>query len=75
MNKKPSRVPLAGTMGALTLALWQLRQTWRLLLIVGVGIIAAAMLVCVVPLYTQVTTTAGLRSVLNASKRRSTRMR
>ena len=50
-----------------TLALWQLRQTWRLLLIIGVGIIAAVMLVCSVPLYTQVTTTAGLRSVLNAS--------
>lgn len=50
-----------------TLAIWQLRQTWRLLLIIGIGIIAAVMLVCVVPLYTQVTTTAGLRSVLNAS--------
>jgi hypothetical protein len=50
-----------------TLALWQLRQTWRLLLIAGVGIIAAVILVCAVPLYSQVAMSAGLRESLNSS--------
>ena len=31
-----------------TLARWQLRQTWRLLLIAGIGIIAAVLLVCAI---------------------------
>ena len=46
------------------LAFWQLRQTWRLLLVTGVGIIAAVMLACAVPLYSQVAMTAGARSAL-----------
>ncbi|HJT56399.1 MAG TPA: FtsX-like permease family protein [Ktedonobacteraceae bacterium] len=50
-----------------TLAAWQLRQTWRLLLVVGVGMIAAVILVCAVPLYSQVAMSAGLRDALNAS--------
>ena len=47
-----------------TLAYWQLRQTWRLLLVTSFGMVAAIVLVCAVPLYSQVTTTAGLRSTL-----------
>ncbi len=35
----------------LKLARWQLRQSWGLFLITGVGIVAAVMLVCAVPLY------------------------
>ncbi|HEX6478773.1 MAG TPA: FtsX-like permease family protein [Ktedonobacteraceae bacterium] len=50
-----------------TLARWQLRQTWRLLLIVGTGIIAAVLLVCAVPLYSQVAMSAALRDALNSS--------
>lgn len=49
-----------------TVALWRFRQTWGMLVITGIGIIAAVMLVCSVPLYSRVATTAGLRSVLNA---------
>ena len=50
-----------------TLALWQLRQTWGLLLVIGAGVVAAVMLVCAVPLYAQVAMSAGLRGVLTLS--------
>ncbi len=50
-----------------TLALWRLRRTWRLLVITGVGMVSAVMLVCAVPLYSQVSLTAGLRDILNAA--------
>jgi ABC-type lipoprotein release transport system permease subunit len=50
-----------------TLALWRLRRTWRLLVITGVGMVAAVMLVCAVPLYSEVSMTAGLRGILNAA--------
>ncbi len=48
----------------LTLALWRLGRTWRLLLNAGLGMVAAVMLVCAVPLFSQVTTSAGLRAAL-----------
>jgi ABC-type antimicrobial peptide transport system permease subunit len=48
----------------LTLALWQLRQTWRLLLVVGAGVIASVVLVCAVPLYSQISMTAEVRNLL-----------
>jgi ABC-type antimicrobial peptide transport system permease subunit len=50
-----------------TLALWRVRRTWRLLLIAGIGILAAVILVCAVPLYSEVSMTAGLRGILNAT--------
>lgn len=49
------------------LAFWRLRQTWRLLLVTGMGIIAAVMFVCSVPLYSDVTMSAGLRDALTSS--------
>ena len=49
------------------LAFWRLRQSWRLLLITGIGIIAAVMFVCSVPLYSDVTMSAGLRNALTSS--------
>ncbi len=52
---------------ALTLAAWRLRATWRMLLVTGVGMLAAVVLICTVPLYTQVALTAGLRGVLTAT--------
>lgn len=56
-----------GGSAALTLAVWQLRQTWGLLLVTGAGIVAAVMLVCAVPLYSEVAMSAGLRGVLTVS--------
>ncbi len=49
-----------------TLAWWQVRPTWRLLLVMGVGIIAAVAFVCTVPMYSDVTMTAALRSALTS---------
>lgn len=51
----------------MTLASWRVRRTWGLLLVMGVGMVAGVMLVCVVPLYSQVAMTAGLRQALTAS--------
>ncbi len=51
----------------ITLAFWRGRETWRLLLVAGVGVVVAVTLMCVVPLFTTVSLTAGVRSVLNAS--------
>ena len=48
---------------SVTLAVWRLRQMWRLLLIAGLGNIAAVLLVCIVPLFTQVALSAGLQAV------------
>ncbi|MGH2506268.1 MAG: FtsX-like permease family protein [Ktedonobacteraceae bacterium] len=46
------------------LARWQLRQTWRLLIIMGVGLLAAVALVGMIPLYAQVSGSAGLQHAL-----------
>ncbi len=51
----------------ITLATWRLRQSWLLLLVTGVGMVAAVMLTCAIPIFSQVSTTVGLRGVLNAS--------
>ncbi len=51
----------------LPLALWQLRQTWRLLLIAAGGIIVAVSLVCVAPFYEQVALSSGLHDTLGGS--------
>lgn len=51
----------------LTLALWRVRQTWQLLIMTGLGLLVAVIIACAAPLYTQVSMTAGLRGVLNAS--------
>ena len=60
-RKKPRISP------GVTLAFWRLRQTWRLLLVTGIGIVAAVTFVCTVPFYSDVTTTIGLRDVLASS--------
>lgn len=53
------------TMGSiLTLANWQLRQTWRLLSMIGLSLLVAVILVCAIPLYMQVSLSAGLRHTL-----------
>jgi len=51
----------------MTLARWRWRESWLLLLITAMGIIAAVMIVCMAPLLTEVTTTAALRSVLRVA--------
>jgi putative ABC transport system permease protein len=51
----------------ITLAFWRIRETWRLLLIAALGVLVAVTLICAVPLFSTVSLTAGLRSVLNLS--------
>src|SRR5690349_9859314 len=50
-----------------TLARWRLRQTWFLLLMVGVGITAAVTIVCAVPLFTSIAEVANLHEMLTLS--------
>src|SRR5579863_4304131 len=61
-KRRGARLP-----GMVTLARWRVRQTWRLLLITGLGMIAAVMLVCAVPLYSDVSQSIGLRGVISTS--------
>ena len=61
---RKSRSTFAST---LKLARWQLRETWRLLLVIGLGLLAAVVLVCALPLYSQIAMSAGLRDVVNST--------
>jgi ABC-type antimicrobial peptide transport system permease subunit len=67
MARSTQKPPRQGSRIAaiLTLAWWQLRLTWRLLCVAGSGIVAAVILVCTVPLYSQVALSAGLRDALH----------
>src|SRR5437660_8743136 len=51
---------------SVVLAVQRVRQTWKLLSLVGLGMLASVMLVCAAPLYAQVAMTAGLRSALSS---------
>ena len=51
----------------MTLALWRLRPTWFLLLMTGVGIVAAVTIACVIPLLSDVMVTAAAHDVLKAT--------
>ncbi|MEO6889277.1 MAG: FtsX-like permease family protein [Ktedonobacteraceae bacterium] len=61
-NRKGKLLP-----STITLAFWRVRRTWGLLFVTGLGMIAAVMIVCTVPLYSEVAMTAGLRGVLSAT--------
>src|SRR5215831_17970726 len=65
IQRPPRQGGFSRVAAAVTLAWWQFRLTWRLLLVVGSGMLAAVMLVCTVPLYAQVALSAGLRGALN----------
>ncbi len=57
---------LAPITTTLTLALWQIRHVWRLFLLITLGIVATVVLVCALPLFSQVNSTAGIRAVFNS---------
>jgi len=71
MNRATSTLqPPAGrhlVTSVVTLALWRWRQHWFLLLMTVLGMIAAVIIACAVPLLAQTMLTAGLRGVLRAS--------
>ncbi len=50
-----------------TLAFWQLRRTWFLLLWIACGMVAAVVIVCAIPMLSDVMTTAGVRSALRTT--------
>lgn len=62
--RRKSRTVLPATV---TLAAWRMRQTWRLLVVTGLGMLVGVVIVCTTPFFSQVTLTAGLRSVLTAT--------
>lgn len=55
------------TFSIMTLAFWRIRHTWHVLLLMGIGVVAALVLVCAVPLYSYIVMSAGLRSALATS--------
>ncbi|GCE13685.1 FtsX-like permease family protein [Tengunoibacter tsumagoiensis] len=63
-TRKRGTSPLAASM---TLALWQIRHVWRLFLLITIGALVAIVLVCTLPLFSEVTKTAGLRNTFNNS--------
>ncbi|MGZ3666970.1 MAG: FtsX-like permease family protein, partial [Ktedonobacterales bacterium] len=50
---------------ALRLGLWRIRPAWRLLVVVQVGMIAALLVTCAVPLFSRVALYAGLQGALD----------
>ncbi|MFL5625350.1 MAG: FtsX-like permease family protein [Ktedonobacteraceae bacterium] len=63
----PRRNSSSSFLSAVKLARWQMRQTWRLLLITGTGILIAVVLLCAVPLYAQIVISAGVRGAMQAT--------
>lgn len=57
---------------AILLAFWRLRQSLAMLCITGIGLMAAVLLVCTIPLYSQVNSISGLHALLNATPQSST---
>src|SRR5207302_1681654 len=51
----------------LRLAFWQLRRTWFLLLFISLGMIAAVVIACAIPLLSDVMLTAGMRGTLQVT--------
>lgn len=52
---------------AIVLSAWRVRSTWFLLSFIALGIVAAVVIVCTLPLLSNVMTTAGLRGTLRAT--------
>src|SRR5579863_6943944 len=55
-----------GITSTFTLAKWRWRQHWLLLLIITLGMVASIVLVCTIPLLSEVLQTASLRNTLSA---------
>lgn len=68
-KRKSSTTPDANSSLAslVALAWWRLRQSWSWLIVVGLGMVLSAILVCAVPLYALVAMSAGVRQVFAAN--------
>ena len=67
-RKEPLRAPVASIVA---LALWRWRRHWFLLLMAGIGITAAVLIMCAVPLLSAIMQTASLRGSLRAAPNNS----
>ncbi len=65
--RRARRGPRSTFSSMATLARWQLRQTGRLLVLIGLGLLTAVVLVCAIPLYVQVSLSAGIRHTLETN--------
>ncbi len=66
-KRSAARTLYAGWRSTVTLARWQLRLSWHLLFLMGLGMTVAVILACTIPLYAQATQESGLRSTFVAS--------
>ena len=67
-SRKSARPRNQSTLASIMiLARWRVQRTWGLLVLTGIGMLAAVTVVCTVPLYSEIALTAGLRGVLNAT--------
>src|SRR5450755_912836 len=64
-KKGPRRGGLMLLFSTVRLARWQIRKTWWLLLVTGLGILIAVVFVCSIPLYAQIAISAGIRDALS----------
>jgi ABC-type lipoprotein release transport system permease subunit len=62
---RPPSSPLIGS--TVVLARWRFQRTLGMLFVTGTGMIAAVLIVCAIPLYSQISTTAGLHSIFTAT--------
>src|SRR2546421_1530610 len=56
------------------LAWWRFKRMWHVLLVTWLGMLTMVMLVCAVPLFSQVAMTAGVRNALNSAPPSEQRM-
>ncbi len=63
-KKGPRRGGPMSLLSTVKLARWQIRKTWWLLLVMGLGILIAVVFVCAIPLYAQIAISAGIRDAL-----------
>ncbi|HEX4205859.1 MAG TPA: FtsX-like permease family protein [Ktedonobacteraceae bacterium] len=68
----PQKRPSATLPSTFTLAKWRWRQSGYLLFIIGLGMVAAVMIICTIPLFSEITATSGLRSTLKAAPENNT---
>ncbi len=67
LSRQQQRVKHSLMQPVIMLSAWQLRRTWFLLPFIALGMIAAVVIVCTLPLLSNVMTTASLRNTLSAT--------
>ncbi len=71
-ERLPRRSGTTALFAIAALAAWQLRQTWRFIILAGMGMVAAIVLVCTGPLYSLVALNASVREFIASDPGHST---